>query len=148
VLRTIAGAAAQESPADLHIYGIDCGTGALLPLAGLPHCGAVVSRDQQDRMERLLATLRGEILRRQQLLAARGFAGLAEQRAAASADARLPWMLLLFDWWRATWRHSTDTTTAGSSNRSCRSSARASGRLALRADHRPGGPDRPGLHRL
>jgi DNA segregation ATPase FtsK/SpoIIIE, S-DNA-T family len=98
-LRTIAGAAAQESPADLHIYGIDCGTGALLPLAGLPHCGAVVSRDQQDRMERLLATLRGEILRRQQLLAARGFAGLAEQRAAASADQKLPWMLLLFDWW-------------------------------------------------
>ncbi len=99
VLRTIAGAAAQESPADLHIYGIDCGTGALLPLTGLPHCGAVVSRDQQDRMERLLATLRGEIQRRQQLLAARGFAGLAEQRAAAAADEKLPWMLLLFDWW-------------------------------------------------
>ena len=99
VLRTIAGAAAQESPADLHIYGIDCGTGALLPLAGLPHCGAVVSRDQQDRMERLLATLRGEIQRRQQLFAAHGFAGLAEQRAAAPAEAKLPWMLLLFDWW-------------------------------------------------
>jgi DNA segregation ATPase FtsK/SpoIIIE, S-DNA-T family len=99
VLRTIAGAAAQESPADLHIYGIDCGTGALAPLAGLPHCGAVVTRDQQDRMERLLATLRAEIQRRQQLLASAGYAGLAEQRAASAAEAKLPWMLLLFDWW-------------------------------------------------
>ncbi len=99
LLRTLAGAVASAvSPADVHIYGIDCGTGALLPVAGLPHCGAVVARDQQDRVERLLARLRSEISRRQQLLAAAGFAGLAEQRAAASGPDRLPWMLLL-DWW-------------------------------------------------
>jgi DNA segregation ATPase FtsK/SpoIIIE, S-DNA-T family len=100
VLRTIAGsAAARMPPADVHLYGIDCGTGALLPLAGLPHCGAVVSRDQTDRVERLLGTLRGEISRRQQLLAAGGFAGLAEQRASAAGPDRLPWLLLLLDWW-------------------------------------------------
>src|SRR5256885_16458312 len=71
----------------------------MLPLAGLPHCGAVVSRDQTDRVERLLGKLRGEIARRQQLLAAGGFAGLAEQRASAAPADRLPWMLLLLDWW-------------------------------------------------
>lgn len=99
VLRTIAGSvAAHASPADVHIYAIDCGTGALLPLTGLPHCGAVVTRDQTDRLERLLGKLRGEITRRQQLLAAGGFAGLAEQRAHESGD-KLPWMLLLVDWW-------------------------------------------------
>ncbi len=99
-LRTMAGAvAAHTSPADVHIYAIDCGTGAMLPLAGLPHCGAVVTRDQTDRVERLLGKLRGEILRRQQLLAAGGFAGLAEQRASAAGQDRLPWMLLLLDWW-------------------------------------------------
>ena len=43
--------------------------------------------------------LRNEIARREQLLAAQGFAGLAEQRAAASGADRLPWMLLLLDWW-------------------------------------------------
>jgi hypothetical protein len=32
----------------------------MLPLSGLPHCGAV-SRDQTDRVERLLGKLRGEI---------------------------------------------------------------------------------------
>ena len=101
VLRTIAGSiAARESAADVHIYAIDCGTGSLLPLAGLPHCGAVVTRDQTDRVERLIGKLRGEIGRRQQLLAASGFAGLAEQRAAAADPAqRLPWMVLLLDWW-------------------------------------------------
>jgi len=100
VLRTIAGSvAAHASPADVHIYAIDCGTGALLPVSALPHTGAVVSRDQTDRVERLLAKLRGEIRRRQQLLAADGFAGLAEQRAVSDPADRLPWMLLLLDWW-------------------------------------------------
>jgi len=101
VLRTIAGSiAARESASDVHIYAIDCGTGSLLPLAGLPHCGAVVTRDQTDRVERLIGKLRSEIGRRQQLLAASGFASLAEQRAAAADPAqRLPWMVLLLDWW-------------------------------------------------
>jgi S-DNA-T family DNA segregation ATPase FtsK/SpoIIIE len=100
VLRTIAGSvAAHASPADVHIYAIDCGTGALLPVSALPHTGAVVSRDQTDRVERLLAKLRGEVRRRQQLLAADGFAGLAEQRAVSDPADRLPWMLLLLDWW-------------------------------------------------
>ena len=99
-LRTMAGSvAAHTSPADVHIYAIDCGTGAMLPLTELPHCGAVVTRDQTDRVERLLGKLRGEITRRQQLLAAGGFAGLAEQRASAAGQHRLPWMLLLLDWW-------------------------------------------------
>ena len=101
VLRTIAGSiAAQSSPADVHIYAVDCGTGALLPLTGLPHCGAVVTRDQTDRIERLLSKLRAEITRRQQLLAMDGFAGVAEQRARTADPAqRLPWMVLLLDWW-------------------------------------------------
>ena len=101
VLRTIAGSiAATTSPADVHIYGLDCGSGSLLPLTQLPHCGSVVSRDQIDRIERFIATLRGEITRRQQVLAASGFAGVAEQRAHTSAPSqRLPWMVLLLDWW-------------------------------------------------
>jgi DNA segregation ATPase FtsK/SpoIIIE, S-DNA-T family len=101
VLRTIAGSvAAAASPADVHVYGLDCGSGSLLPLTRLPHCGSVVSRDQVDRVERLLATLRAEITRRQQVLAVSGFAGVAEQRAhTADPGERLPWMLLLLDWW-------------------------------------------------
>jgi S-DNA-T family DNA segregation ATPase FtsK/SpoIIIE len=99
LLRTLAGSVAQlVSPADVHIYGIDCGTGALGALEDLPHCGAVVSRDAPDRIERLVTKLRAEIMRRQQLLAASGFTGLMEQRT-SGAGPKLPWMLLLIDWW-------------------------------------------------
>jgi DNA segregation ATPase FtsK/SpoIIIE, S-DNA-T family len=100
VLRTVAGAvAAGSSPADVHLYGIDCGANALLPLVGLPHCGAIVGRDQPERVDRLLGRLLAEVSRRQQLFAEQGASSLAEQRAAAPDGARLPWMVLLLDRW-------------------------------------------------
>ena len=73
LLRTIAGSLAlAHSSADVHLYGIDCGNGALLPLADLPHCGAVVTRTQTERADRLLSRLGAELTRRQELLAAAG----------------------------------------------------------------------------
>ena len=71
LLRTIAAAVAVGfSCADVHRYGRDCGNGALLPLAALPHCGAVVTRTQDERAARLLARLATELTRRHDLLAA------------------------------------------------------------------------------
>ncbi|MCO5969323.1 FtsK/SpoIIIE domain-containing protein [Actinoallomurus sp. WRP6H-15] len=100
VLRTLVGSlAATCAPADAHLYAIDCGGNALLPLVSLPHCGAVVTRDQTERLERLLTRLHAEVGRRQQILAATGFSSLAEQRTAAAPTERLPWMLLLLDRW-------------------------------------------------
>jgi DNA segregation ATPase FtsK/SpoIIIE, S-DNA-T family len=97
VLRTIAGSvAASATPSDVHLHAIDCGSGGLLPLVTLPHCGAVVNRDQIDRVERLLARLRAEVARRQQLLAEAGHASLAEYRQAGH---RLPWLVLMIDRW-------------------------------------------------
>ncbi|MEO3808797.1 FtsK/SpoIIIE domain-containing protein [Sphaerisporangium sp. B11E5] len=104
-LRTIAGSvAAHASPRDVHLHAIDCGSGALLPLVALPHCGAVVTRDQLDRVERLLTRLRAEVGRRQQVLAEAGYASLAEARAAWRRDPGgavppMPWLVLLLDRW-------------------------------------------------
>jgi S-DNA-T family DNA segregation ATPase FtsK/SpoIIIE len=96
-LRTIAGSiAAHASPSDVHLHAVDCGSGALLPLVAMPHCGAVVTRDQLDRVERLLIRLRAEIGRRQQLLAEAGHASLAEYRQAGH---RLPWLVFMLDRW-------------------------------------------------
>ncbi|WP_282794180.1 FtsK/SpoIIIE domain-containing protein [Streptomyces sp. CC224B] len=101
-LRTIAGALAQAcDPADVHLYGIDCGANALLPLARLPHCGAVVTRDQTARVDRLLGRLLAEVSRRQLLLAEKGQSSAAEQRAGAAPEDRLPWMVVLIDGWDA-----------------------------------------------
>ncbi|MFK0044027.1 FtsK/SpoIIIE domain-containing protein [Streptomyces sp. NPDC090741] len=99
-LRTIAGALARaHSSADLHLYGIDCGNGALLALDALPHCGAVVQRTQPERLARLLSRLTAEVTRRQELLAARGFADLPELRSALPAAQRPPHIMVLLDRW-------------------------------------------------
>lgn len=99
-LRTIAGSIARlTSCRDVHLYALDCGNAAMMPLAELPHCGAVVSRDQVDRTDRLLTVLLAEIARRQVLLAQHGYGSLAEQRAAAAPEDRLPYLVFLVDRW-------------------------------------------------
>ncbi|MEU3097478.1 FtsK/SpoIIIE domain-containing protein [Streptomyces sp. NPDC006967] len=99
-LRTLAGSLARNtSPHEVHLYGIDCGSNALLPLMRLPHVGAVVTRDEPDRVRRLIERLLAEIARRQQLLAMEGASSAAEQRATAAPEDRLPWMVLLLDSW-------------------------------------------------
>ena len=98
LLRTLGTSlAASVAPSDAHLYALDCGNGALLPLADLPHCGAVVTRGEPERADRLLNRLTAEIVRRHELLTARGFGGLSEQRA-ASADP-LPYLVVLLDSW-------------------------------------------------
>ncbi|WP_053760493.1 FtsK/SpoIIIE domain-containing protein [Streptomyces sp. AS58] len=101
LLRTVAGSLARtNSCADVHLYGVDCGNGALNALTRLPHCGAVVGRNQTERVVRLFTRLSGELTRRQDLLAEKGFADIGEQRAAAgSGDERLPHIVLLLDRW-------------------------------------------------
>jgi S-DNA-T family DNA segregation ATPase FtsK/SpoIIIE len=111
LLRTIAAALAlQHSSADVHMYGIDCGNGALLPLADLPHCGAVVTRTQTERATRLLGRLSAELGRRQELLAEGGFADVNEQRASVADEDRLPHIFVLLDRWEGF------TTTLGELN--------------------------------
>lgn len=100
VLRTLAGAfGARCSSADVHLYALDCGNGALLPLTDLPHCGAVVTRTQTERAVRLLDRLSREMERRQQVMAEGGFADITEQRRSAPAEQRLPHVVLLLDRW-------------------------------------------------
>ncbi|MEU6119224.1 FtsK/SpoIIIE domain-containing protein [Streptomyces sp. NPDC047117] len=100
VLRTIAGSLARTlSCADVHLYGIDCGNGALNALTKLPHCGAVVGRNQSERAVRLVRRLSAEASKRQELLAEYGFADIGEQRAGTPEDQRLPHIVVLLDRW-------------------------------------------------
>lgn len=100
ILRTIAGSLARtHSTADVHLYGIDCGNGALNALTRLPHCGAVVTRNQTERVVRLMARLKAELSRRQDLLADKGYADIGEQRAGADPADRLPHLVILLDRW-------------------------------------------------
>ncbi len=99
-MRTIAGALADRvAVSDLHVYGLDCGNGALLGLSTLAHTGAVVSRTQVDRAGRLLSRLVSVVEERQAQLGAGGFADLAELRASLPEQERPPYLLFLLDRW-------------------------------------------------
>ncbi|MFD6134481.1 FtsK/SpoIIIE domain-containing protein [Isoptericola sp. NPDC060257] len=57
-LRTIAvtaGLTARGGP--VQVYGIDCGSGGLSMLESLPHVGAVISGDDEERVSRLMRRL-------------------------------------------------------------------------------------------
>ncbi|MET8143921.1 FtsK/SpoIIIE domain-containing protein [Sphaerisporangium sp. NPDC005288] len=97
-LRTLAaGLASAHGADDVHMYGIDCGNGALNALTALPHCGAVVDRNQIERLGRLLDRLTAELTARQSLLGARGTADLAEYRRMAPPGERPPHIVLMVD---------------------------------------------------
>ncbi|MET9662927.1 FtsK/SpoIIIE domain-containing protein [Streptomyces sp. NPDC006510] len=97
-LRTLAAAlTGAHGCADVHLYGLDCGNGALQALSGLPHCGAVVDRGQVERVARLLNRLVAEVGRRRELLGRRGVADLTELRRALPEAERPPHILLLVD---------------------------------------------------
>lgn len=100
VLRTLAGAIARNtSAADVHVYALDCGNGALIPMGQMPHTGAVVLRSQTDRAQRLLTKLVTETQTRQEVLAAGGYAGVTEQRQSVAPEERLPHIVLFIDRW-------------------------------------------------
>ena len=95
-LRTLAASVAGTDLDALHLYVLD-GSGGLADLAMLPHCGAVVGRDDPARAARLRAVLTAELARRSVLLATAGLGSVAEQRRSAARSERLPWLLLLVD---------------------------------------------------
>ncbi len=99
-LRTLITSLAENVPvADLHVYGLDCGNGALLALGELPHTGAIVQRTQLVRASRLLHKLTEEVAQRQEVLGAQGFADIGEQRRSAAPELRLPYLVLVLDRW-------------------------------------------------
>jgi S-DNA-T family DNA segregation ATPase FtsK/SpoIIIE len=99
-LRTLTAVLAEHVPTiDLHVYGLDCGNGALHPLAALPHTGVIVPRTATDRADRLIRRLVEEVSRRQDLLAAYGHASIVEQRANAPAHQQLPYLVFALDRW-------------------------------------------------
>jgi len=99
-LRTIAAAIARTCAVeDVHLYALDCGNGGLLPLRDLPQCGAVVTRNETDRAERLLGRIADELRRRQSVLVERGLASAVEQRRDPAEEGAWPYLVVLVDGW-------------------------------------------------
>jgi DNA segregation ATPase FtsK/SpoIIIE, S-DNA-T family len=97
LLRTLAGSlAGQASAEDVHLYVID-GGGALAALSALPHCGAVVTPAEPDRIDRLLSRLSNELNQRSRFLSGSGYSDLTEYRLGGAADQKPPYLLVLVD---------------------------------------------------
>jgi DNA segregation ATPase FtsK/SpoIIIE, S-DNA-T family len=96
-LRTLALSLAERaSPDELQLYGLDFATRGLTVLEALPHCGSVITDDDEERTARLFAVLRSTLERRKAAFAERGVFTLSEFRRAAPADAP-PRILVLLD---------------------------------------------------
>ncbi|WP_344298542.1 FtsK/SpoIIIE domain-containing protein [Sinomonas flava] len=95
----IAGAASAHPPDRLTFLFVDFkGGSGLQPLAGLPHCVGLVTDLAAGDVDRTLASLRAELVRRERMLASVGAADLddfARQGAAA-----LPRLVLVVDEFR------------------------------------------------
>jgi len=94
LLQIGADLAEHFAPDQLHIYGIDAGTGSLGPLAALPHVGSVVGASDVERLTRLLDRLTALVDRRRDRLAAAGAGNFLRWRAAGCGE---PWVVLLVD---------------------------------------------------
>jgi S-DNA-T family DNA segregation ATPase FtsK/SpoIIIE len=81
-LRTIAISAASATArgGPVHVYGLDFGASGLQMLEDLPHVGAIIAGDDEERVIRLLRTLRGLIDERARSFAAVRAGSVAEYR--------------------------------------------------------------------
>lgn len=96
-LRTIAASAAFTARGGpIHVYGLDFGSRGLRMLEDLPHVGAVIDGDDEERVIRLLRTLRDIVVERSVRYAAVRAGTLTEYRRLANAP-KEPRYLLLVD---------------------------------------------------
>ncbi|UCR89978.1 FtsK/SpoIIIE domain-containing protein [Mycetocola spongiae] len=89
----------KMSPQELHLYVIDLGSGALLPAACVPHCGAAISSSEIPRLRSLLERLQQEIDQRQGVFADRMLGSIQEQRASARPGEALPYLIVALEGW-------------------------------------------------
>lgn len=96
-LRTIAVSAALTARGGpVHVYGLDFGSSGLRMLNELPHVGAIIGGDDEERVIRLLRTLRDTVNERAVRYSAIDADTISRYRVAANAPEE-PRILLLVD---------------------------------------------------
>lgn len=96
LLKTIGTAAGMRPDrGKVQVYCLDFASGALGPLAALPHVGSVVDSADVERIQRLLRTLDREMDRRAAAFSAASASSVQEYREIADPD--MPRILLLID---------------------------------------------------
>jgi S-DNA-T family DNA segregation ATPase FtsK/SpoIIIE len=98
LLRSLAVALARKaSPEHLQLYALDFAGRGMLAIEELPHCGAVILAEDEERITRLFTLLRRGIDARAQVFAGRGVNTLSEYERLATAGPVLPRTVILLD---------------------------------------------------
>ncbi|HEV2888151.1 MAG TPA: FtsK/SpoIIIE domain-containing protein [Jatrophihabitans sp.] len=96
-LHTFLGQACRQlDPGRLHLYVLDCSGQSFRHVSRLPHCGAVVGRDDPSAVTRLIARLVEELGARQRLLASLSLSTVAEAHLTGRP---LPVIVVALDGW-------------------------------------------------
>ncbi len=93
----ITSLALDHSPADVNIYVLDFGGRLLKLFEHLPHVGAVLLPDEEERIGRLIRMLLGVQDRNKELLAAEGVGTFAAYRAQVGPAKSPPVVILILD---------------------------------------------------
>lgn len=97
-LRTLAAALAQDrTTAEVQIYAIDAASRALRSIEALPHCGAVVSVDDIERVEQLCNMFEDAMADRREKLSAVGAGSVSEYRQRTGAA--MHYLVLMLNGW-------------------------------------------------
>lgn len=95
-LRTIAATAAFTARGGpVHVYGLDFGSRALRMLEDLPHVGAIIDGDDDERVARLLRKLRAIVDERATRFSSVRAGSIEEYRSIASAPSEPRYLLLV-----------------------------------------------------
>jgi S-DNA-T family DNA segregation ATPase FtsK/SpoIIIE len=102
LLRTItAGLALCYPPDRVNVLFFDFkGGSGLSPLTGIPHCVGMLTDLSGSQLERTIVSLRAEVRRREQLLAAANAPDLAAYRLSPAGGPPLPQLVLIIDEFR------------------------------------------------
>jgi len=87
---------ATHSPEELHVYVLDFGGRALEVMRNLPHVGAIILPDEEERVDRLLRRLDAELENRKQFLS-QAQANSVYSYNAQSGSKPLPAILVIVD---------------------------------------------------
>jgi len=96
-LRTvITSLALTHSPDELHVYILDFGGRALSVLCDLPHVGAVITSEEDERVQRMLRKI-NEIIDKRQVIFSEARANSLEAYNLANPAKKLPAILVVID---------------------------------------------------
>ncbi|APX03342.1 hypothetical protein BWQ92_17915 [Arthrobacter sp. QXT-31] len=113
LLRTMtAGLALCYPPDRVNVLFFDFkGGSGLSPLTGIPHCVGMLTDLASSELERTVVSLRAEVRRREQVLAAAGAPDLAAYRLAPAGGPPLPQLILIIDEFRVLVEDAPQTLT-------------------------------------